>query len=190
MAVPEITAILREFARGDKTALNRLMPLVYQELRRLANAYLQRERTGHTLQPTALVHEAYLRLVAQDQPDYNSRVHFMGVAAHLMRQILTDHARARNAAKRGAGAMRFSLDQVMDTPLETPTALIAVDDALQALEAADSRKAKLIEMRFFGGLTAEESAAALSLPVEKVRAELRVAQAWLQRELYRGSVVD
>lgn len=189
MAEQPITLILKEFAAGDQTALDRLIPLVYGELRRLADAYLRRERSGHTLQPTALVHEAYLRLVAQDQPDYLSRAHFMAVAARLMRQILTDHARARNRAKRGSGAVKFALNEVIDVPVETRPALVAVDDALQTLEKTDSRKAKLIEMRFFGGLTAEDSAEVLELPVEKVRAELRVAQAWLQRELDRRAVI-
>jgi RNA polymerase sigma factor (TIGR02999 family) len=183
-----ITLILQEFAAGDQSALERLIPLVYTELHRLADSYLRRERAGHTLQPTALVHEAYLRLIEQGQPDYRSRAHFLGIAARLMRQILTDHARSRNAEKRGAGQSNFSLIEVLDTPIEKPTALIAVDDALMALEHLDQRKAKLVEMRFFGGLTAEDSAQVLGLPVEKVRAELRVAQAWLQRELDRSAV--
>ncbi len=160
------------------------MPLVYAELHRLAGSYLRNERPGHTLQPTALVHEAYVRLVDQDQPDYRSRAHFLGVAACLMRQILIDHARSRNAAKRGAGAPNYSLEQLGDAvAYDRPSMLIAVDDALQALEQRDPQKAKLVEMRFFGGLTAEESAQVLGLPVEKVRNELRVAQAWLHREL-------
>src|SRR5262249_53439710 len=168
-------------------ALDRLIPLVYREMRQLADSHLRRERPGHTLQPTALVHEAYARLVRQDHPDYRSRAHFMGVAAHVMRQILTDHARARNAAKRGGGASKFSLDEVKDAQLETSPGLIAVDDALEALEQGDSLKAKLIELRFFGGMTAADSAEFLGLSVERVRAELRVAQAWLQRELGRGA---
>jgi len=183
-----ITLILREFAAGDKGALDRLMPLVYAELRRLADSHLRRERPDHTLQPTALVHEAYLRLVAQEQPDYRSRSHFLGVAAHVMRQILVDHARSRAAGKRGGGQPPRSLDESIDAAVERPLAMIAIDDALEALERSDALKAKLIEMRFFGGLTAEESADVLQLPVEKVRAELRVAQAWLQRELDRPAV--
>jgi RNA polymerase sigma factor (TIGR02999 family) len=187
MATQPITRMLQEFAGGDKTALDRLMPLVYSELRRLADGYLRSERTSHTLQPTALVHEAYIRLVGQDHKAYQSRGHFLAVAAHVMRQILIDHARSRCADKRGGGQPGCSLDESIDAAVERPPALIAVDDALQALEAIDARKAKLVEMRFFGGLTAEESAAVLELPVEKVRAELRVAQAWLQRELDRGN---
>ena len=187
MAAGPITLMLREFAAGDKAALDRLMPLVYAELRRLADSHLRRERSDHTLQPTALVHEAYLRLIGQDQPDYRSRAHFLGVAAHVMRQILVDHARSRAAGKRGGGQPARSLDESIDAAVERPLAMIAVDDALEALERTDARKARLIEMRFFGGLTAEESANVMEMPVEKVRAELRVAQAWLQRELDRLS---
>jgi RNA polymerase sigma factor (TIGR02999 family) len=188
MGTQPITALLREFAAGDKTALDRLMPLVYSELRKLAGSHLRREDPAHTLQPTALVHETYIRLIGQEQPDYRSRAHFLGVAAHIMRQILIDHARAREAGKRGGGQIRYLLDSSIDAAVKRPPAIIAVDDALQALEKRDPRKAKLIEMRFFGGLTAEESADALDLPVVDVRAELRLAQAWLQREMERSTV--
>lgn len=181
-----VTLMLREFAGGDKTALDRLIPLIYTELHAVANAYLRGERASHTLQPTALVHEAYVRLIDQDQPDFRSRAHFLGVAAQIMRQILIDHARARNAGKRGGGQLHYSLENGMDPAVERPSVMIAIDDALGALERKDARKAKLIEMRFFGGLTAEESAGVLDLPVDKVRMELRMAQAWLQRELDRG----
>jgi RNA polymerase sigma factor (TIGR02999 family) len=183
--VQSITLILRDFAAGDKSALDRLMPLVYEELRKLADRHLSRERIGHTLQPTALVHEAYVRLIGQEQPNFRSRAHFLGVTARLMRQVLIDHARARNAEKRGGGEPNYPLDEAFDSRMETPPTVIAVDDALQALEQKDARKARLVEMRFFGGLTAEESAEVLDLPVEKVRAELRLAQAWLERELDR-----
>jgi RNA polymerase sigma factor (TIGR02999 family) len=178
-----ITNALQELARGDSSALDRVMPMVYTELRKLAGHYLRHERKEHTLQPTALVHEAYFRLIGENQPEYQNRSHFLGVAAHAMRQILIDHARTRNAAKRGGGQAVFSIDECMDSPLERPSALIEVDDALQALEVHDPRKAQLVEMRFFGGMTAEESAEALNLPVQRVRSELRVAQAWLRREL-------
>ncbi len=182
-----ITSALQELARGDKSALDRLMPFVYAELKKLAGHYLRQERPGHTLQPTALVHEAYFRLVDQDLPDCKGRSHFLGVAAHVMRQILVDHARSRAAAKRGAGQAVFSLDEFMDAPIQRPAAMILVEDAIQALEIHDARKAKLIEMRFFGGMTAEESAEVLDLPVEKVRGELRIAQAWLRRELDKNN---
>jgi RNA polymerase sigma-70 factor, ECF subfamily len=183
LSIQPITLILKDLAGGDKEALNRLMPLVYAELRRLADGYLRNERPGNTLQPTALVHEAYLRLIKQDQPDFRSRSHFLAIASHIMRQILIDHARQRNAGKRGGGSLKFSLDEGMNAAIERPSIMLAIDDALQELERHDPMKTKLIEMRFFGGLTAEESAEALNLPVQKVRSELRVAQAWLQREL-------
>ena len=182
-----ITALLQQFASGDKGALDLLIPLVYAELQRLAGGYLRAERPGHTLQPTALVHEAYARLLKQDQPDYQSRAHFMGVAAQVMRQILIDHARTRHAQKRGGGASRVSLDEAGELAIERPSMLIAIDDALDVLHRQDPIKSRLIEMRFFGGLTAEESAEALHLPVTQVRSQLRIAQAWLQRELDRGA---
>jgi len=178
-----VTVALQDLARGDSSALGRLMPMVYAELRRLAGHYIRQERIGHTLQPTALVHEAYFRLVGENQPDYQNRAHFLGVAAHAMRQILIDHARTRNAAKRGGGVAPFSINECMDSPLERSSALIAVDDALQALEVHDAQKARLIEMRFFAGMTAEETAEALNIPVTKIRSDLRIAQAWLKREL-------
>ena len=185
MGATPITLILQEFAAGDKTALDRLMPMVYEELRRLASGHLRRERSWHTLQPTALVHEAYARMVGGAQPDYRSKSHFMGVAARLMRQILIDHARTRNADKRGGGAVNFPMDESFDHPVERPAMLIAVDDALNTLAQIDGVKAHLVEMRFFGGMTAEESADVTGLPVEKVRSELRLAQAWLEREIER-----
>jgi len=178
-----ITKALQDFANGDASAIDRVMPLVYGELHRLAGSYLRHERDGHTLQPTALVHEAYFRLIGDHQPQFQNRAHFLGVAAQAMRQILVDHARARNADKRGGGQAPFSLDECMDTPIARSAVLIQVDDAMQALAAEDPHKAQLIEMRFFAGMTAEESAEALQLPVQKVRAQLRIAQAWLKREL-------
>src|SRR5579875_3340095 len=161
MTAEPITLILQEFASGDKSALDRLMPLVYAELRRLAGGYLRNERPGHTLQPTALVHEAYVKLIGQQQPDYRSRVHFLTIAAHLMRQILTDHARARNADKRGGGAVKVPLESASNEPSRDRSAspeptLLAVDEALDALGRRRPLRAKLVEMRFFGGLTAEE----------------------------------
>lgn len=180
-----ITTLLQQFAAGDKSALDRLVPLLYPELKKLARSYMRNENPGHTLQPTALVHQAYARLVEQDLPDFRSRAHFMGVAAHLMRQILIDHARIRNAEKRGGGAAKLSLDGVDLSVGDRPPLILAVDDALKQLTQTDPLKGKLIEMRFFGGLTAEESAEVLHLPVAEVRRHLRVAQAWLQRELDR-----
>jgi len=185
MADQPITVMLQRFAGGDKDALDQLMPLVYSELQRLASGYLRNERVGHTLQPTALVHEAYARLLKQEQPDYRSRAHFLGTAAQVMRQILIDHARTRNAAKRGGGQIRLRIDG-HDIPVERSPALLAIDDALTVLAQKDPLKARLIEMRFFGGMTAEESADAAGKPVAEVRRQLRVAMAWLQRELKRA----
>ena len=178
-----ITELLQEFASGDKGALDRLLPLIYPELRRLARSYMRNENPGHTLQATALVHEAYARLVKQEQPDYSNRAHFMGVAAQVMRQILIDHARSRDAGKRGGCVANVSLEMAAGVPDADPSMIIAVDAALQALARNDSLKARLVEMRFFGGMTAEESAEVLKLPVTEVRRHLRVGQAWLQREL-------
>jgi len=180
-----ITTLLRDFASGNKGALDRLMPLLYPELQRLARGYMRNERTGHTLQPTALVHEAYARLVKQSQPDYASRAHFMGVAAHIMRQILIDHARSSSAGKRGGKAVKVPFDEVADMAVERPSAVIAIDDALQELARKDPLKAQLVEMRFFGGMTAEDSAEVLKITPVEVRRHLRVGQAWLQRALDR-----
>jgi RNA polymerase sigma factor (TIGR02999 family) len=182
-----ITLLLQAFASGDKGALNHLIPLVYTELRKIADGHLRNERPGHTLQPTALVHEAYARLVEQRQPDYHNRVHFLAVAAQVMRQILIDHARRKFAAKRGGFRPKYSLDEACDAVIEKPSLMIDLDDALKALENHDPMKARLIEMRFFAGLTAEESAEVLNLPLSSVRRGLRVAQAWLQRELDRSA---
>jgi RNA polymerase sigma-70 factor (ECF subfamily) len=180
-----ITTLLRDFAAGNKGAFDRLVPLVYPELQRLARGYMRNERTGHTLQPTALVHEAYARLVQQNQPHYTSRAHFMGVAAHIMRQILIDHARASNAEKRGGKAVKVPFDEVTGIASERPSAMIAIDDALTELAREDPLKAQLVEMRFFGGMTAEDSAEVLKITPAQVRRQLRVGQAWLQRALDR-----
>jgi len=180
---PSLTQLLGEVKAGDKDAMDRLVPLAYAELRRLAESYLRRERRDHTLQSTALVNEAYLRLVGQDQPDYQSRSHFFGVAAQLMRQILVDHARSRNAGKRGGGRPKISLESVAEASDDSPEMFLDLDRALNKLAERDARKARAIELRFFGGLTAEESAGLLGVSVETVRRDLRLGQAWLQREL-------
>src|SRR3984957_19217523 len=145
-----ITVLLHAFSGGDKAALNDLIPLVYAELRKIADGHLRNERPGHTLQPTALVHEAYARLIEQRQPDYRDRVHFLAVAAQVMRQILIDHARRKFAAKRCASSPKYSLYEACDSAVEKPSLMIDLDDALKALEAHDALKARLIEMRFFG----------------------------------------
>lgn len=182
---PSVTRLLQDVRAGDQAALDRLMPVVYQELRKLADSYLRRERAGHTLQPTALVHEAYMRLVGQEQPDYQNRSHFYGIAAQLMRQILVDHARRREADKRGGGVKPLPLQEAIDHPMARPGKLVELDDALAALEKLEPRRARFIEMRFFGGMTAEQTAEATGVDVGLVRRELRIAQAWLQRELDR-----
>jgi len=188
MAAPNtsITVLVHEYANGDRAALDRLLPLVYAELRRIARSHLRQERQDHTLQPTALVHELYARLVGQTPPDLRDRIHFLSVAASVMRQILIDHARTKYAQKRGGRQEKVSIDEYPHLCMEKPAVMVQIDDALNQLSRQDARKAKLIEMRFFGGLTAEESASVLGLPVNTVRRELRVAQAWFQRELDQG----
>jgi RNA polymerase sigma factor (TIGR02999 family) len=185
MNAPSLTLLLAEVKSGNKQALDQLVPIAYAELRRLADSYLRRERTDHTLQPTALVHEAYMRLVDQSQPDYRNRAHFFGVAAQGMRQILVDHARTKNAGKRGGGVPRVPLDSVAEVSASNPESFLDLDRALTRLEEKDARRARIIEMRFFGGLTAEESAVLLEVSPETVRRDLRLGQAWLQREMSR-----
>jgi RNA polymerase sigma-70 factor, ECF subfamily len=182
-----ITALVHEYANGDKAALDRVLPLVYSELRRIARKHLRDERADHTLQPTALVHETYARLIGQTPPDIRDRIHFLSLAACVMRQILIDHARTKYAQKRGGRQEKLSLNEAQDACMVKPAIMVRIDDALNQLARQDPRKARLIEMRFFGGLTAEESAAVLELPVNTVRRDLRVAQAWLQRELNQRS---
>jgi RNA polymerase sigma factor (TIGR02999 family) len=180
--MPEVTLLLKRLSGGDKAALDEIIPLVYEELRQIARGYLGRESQGHTLQPTALIHEAYLRMVRQSHPDYVDRSHFYGVSARIMRQILVDHARRRQAKKRGSNAGGELLETVGFTP-ERPIDIIALDQALDRLSSTDDLKSNLIEMRFFGGMTAEEIAECASLPVHTVRRQLRIAQAWLHQEL-------
>lgn len=177
-----ITALLSRASAGDGEAFNRLMPLVYRELHRMAERSLRRETRNNTLQPTALVHEAYLRLVDYKGADYRDRMHFFAIAARVMRQILVDHARARHTAKRG-GAVKVELDHKIDCAPEPDQIVIALDDALQALAFEDDKKARFVEMRFFGGMTAEEIAQYTAMSVHTVRHELRIAQAWLRREM-------
>jgi RNA polymerase sigma-70 factor (ECF subfamily) len=182
---PDVTQILQEWKQGNEHAIERLTPIVYNELRRLAAHYLQDEHAADTLQPTALVHEAYIRLVAQNIPDWQSRAHFYGVAAHLMRQILVDHARRHNSAKRGAGAPVTVLNEALSFAPAQSKDVLALDDSLDALAKMDARKAKIIELRFFGGFSVEETARALGISVATVGREQRMAEAWLHRELSR-----
>ena len=176
-----VTVLLQQWRDGDQAALNALTPIVYDELRRLAASYLRRERDGHTLQPTALLHEAYVKLANQQDKDWKNRAHFFGVAAHLMRQILVDHARGRNREKRGAGMAKVQLNEALDASQERPEILVQLDDALNELAKFDERKAKVVEMRFFAGMSVEETAEALSISVATVGREQRMAEAWLGR---------
>ena len=178
----EVTTLLRRLGRGDKAALDDVIPLVYAELRRIAQGYLRRESPGNTLQPTALIHEAYLRMVQQSHPDYVSRAHFYGVSARIMRQILVDHARGRGAKKR-ASEQTTMLPESVEAAGQGPVEVVVLDQALNRLSAIDERKSSLVEMRFFGGMTAEEIAECAGIPVYTVRRELRIAQAWLRKEL-------
>ena len=177
-----ITVLLSRVNNGDREAFNDLVPLVYQELHRIAQGYLRRESENHTLQPTALIHEAYLRLAAYRGIGYASRKHFFAVVARVMRRILVDHARARHTAKRGAGAT-IALERNLDVAAEKDDVIISLDDALNALAAHDEAKARLVEMRFFAGLSAEEIAQCTDTPVHAVRRELRNAQIWLRQEM-------
>ena len=163
--------------------MGRLIPLVYQELHRIAEAYLRSQRPGHTLQPTALLHEAYIKLAGADGQDWNGRTHFFATAAAIMRNILVDHARSRQAEKRGGGAAPVPLDLVVDRAEEKPADLVALDDALRALASHDERKARVLELRYFGGLSVEETAETMGLSVATVGREARIAAAWLRREL-------
>lgn len=180
----QVTRLLFDWSKGDKAALDALMPVVYDELRRLAARQVRNERPGHTLQATALIHEAYVRLVDQDLPNFESRAHFYGVASRLMRQILVDHARARAAARRGGGAVKIPLDEAPDISSDSDAgALLALDRALAKLGASDERKCRVIEMRSFGGLSVEETARVLGVSEPTVKRETRLAQEWLRREL-------
>ena len=180
----QVTQLLVDWKLGDVDALDRLIPLVYRELRRLAAGYLRNERVSHTLQPTALLHEAYIRMVDQEMPEWQNRAHFFGVAARIMRQILVDHARTHKASKRGAELKKLSLDeaQMVLTSNSRPTVL-ALDEALTKLGALDERKARVVEMRAFGGMSVEDTALALGVSEPTIKRDMRFAQAWLRREL-------
>jgi RNA polymerase sigma-70 factor (ECF subfamily) len=167
----------------DRQSLDSLLPLVYQELRRLAAAYIRRERPGYTLQPTALVNEAYLRLLKDDPARWQNRAHFCAIAAHSMRQILIERARARDAQKRGGARARVTLDEALVAGGERSIDLVALDEALERLAAIDPEQARLVELRFFGGLTVEETADAMDISPATVKRHWTVARAWLAREL-------
>ena len=181
-----VTRLLVDVRLGRRDALDRLLPLVHDELHRIAAGYMRRERADHTLQPTALVNEAYLRLVDQRDVEWRDRAHFLGVAAQLMRMILVDHARARRAAKRAGGAERVSLDDTVIVVGERDVDLLALDEALGRLAALDPRLCRVVELRYFGGLTTRETAEVLGVSTATVEREWATARGWLRRELTRG----
>src|SRR6266481_7655116 len=183
-----INKLLADWGQGNEEAREALIPVVYNELRRQARRYLRGERIDHTLESAALVNEAYLRLVRQEAPQWQNRAHFFGVAAQLMRHILVDHARSRLAAKRGAGVPRLALDPQIALPQRREVNLVALDDALTRLETLDPQQSRLIELRFFGGLSIEETAVVLGISPASVKREWATARAWLQREMKQKAV--
>ena len=185
-ASQDLTRLLVDWSNGDPAALDQLLPLVNDELRRLARGYMRRESPGHTLQTSALVNEAYLRLIDQKHVQWQNRAHFFGIAAQLMRRILIDHARSHQYAKRGRGAVKVSLDEAAAVTEARAAELLAVDEALEKLTAMDARKGRIVELRFFGGLTEEETADVLGVSVPTVQREWRAAKAWLHRMLAEG----
>jgi RNA polymerase sigma-70 factor (ECF subfamily) len=180
---PPVTALLQEWSRGDRGALEKLTPIVYEELRRIAAGYMQKERRGHTLQPTALVNEAYVRLIGQNRVSWQNRAHFFGIAAELMRRILIDYARRRQADKRGADRIRVATDVEIAGSKDLDFDMLAIDGALSRLERLDAPQARIVELRFFGGLTVEETAKVAGVSTATVKREWRTARAWLRREV-------
>ncbi len=186
----DVTEILLAWSRGERAAVERLMPLVYRELHALASSYMRRENSGHTLQATALVHEAYLRLIDQERVEWRNRAHFFAVAAHMMRRILVDHARRRRAARRGGGQPTVTLTEVAgDLMVTSATDILAVDQALTALAAIDGDKCRLVELRYFAGLSNAEIAEVMGVSTATLARQWRIARAWLYRHLHQ-EVVD
>lgn len=183
----DVTGLLEALAAGDRSALDRLMPLMYGELHRLASHYLRGERENHTLQSTALVHEAYLRLVRREDAQWKNRAHFLGVAASVIRSILVDHARARSAAKRGAGAVTVALDEAAAMPSRPAVDVIELDNALEKLSQLDPQQGRVVELRFFAGLTNDEAAEVLGVSAATVKRDWSMARAWIYRALTEGS---
>jgi RNA polymerase sigma-70 factor (ECF subfamily) len=181
-APEEITRLLKDSGSGDRVAFDALLPLVYAELRKIADGYMRRQSPGHTLQPTALLHEAYMKLAGSGS-DYKDRGHFYTVAAAVMRHILVDHARASGAEKRGGGVLRVQMEEAAAAPVYQPEALILLNQAIDGLGKVDARKAQILDLRYFGGFSVEETAEALGLSVATVGREARFAEAWLRREL-------
>ena len=181
----EVTQLLIDWSNGDQNAFENLLPLVYSELRRLAARHLARERRNHTLQSTAVVHEAYLRLIDQSRVQWKNRAQFFGVASQMIRRILVDHARSHQAAKRGSGAIKLSLDEAVAVPGGKDLDLVALDDALKSLAEMDEQQARIVELRFFGGLSIEETAQLLDLSPATVKRHWATARVWLYREMSR-----
>lgn len=181
----DITRLLQRYTQGDALALDELTPIVYAELRRLARSHFQRERGNHTLQPTALIHEAYLRFVDQGRRDWESRSHFFFFSSHLMRQILVDHARSNSARKRGGEFQRVTLDESPELTSVPDMDVLVLNHALDQLAVCDERKARIVELRYFGGMTTDEIAATMGVSESTIRRDLRVAIAWLHREMQR-----
>lgn len=186
----DVTLLLSALTRGDEDAASKLIPVVYDELRRLAGSYMRRERVDHTLQATALVHEAYMKLVEQRSVNWQSRAHFFGVAAQLMRRILIDHARGHSRQKRGGEQQKVSLDEALIFSEQQAAELLAVDDSLNQLAKIDPRQAKVVEMRFFGGLSVEEAAEVLGVSPKTVKRDWSVAKAWLYADLKERYGID
>src|SRR5580692_11439610 len=179
----EITGLLKAWAGGDRVALDRLTPMVYAELRRMAARYMAKERAGNSMQATALVNEAFLRLVEIDKVRWQDRAHFFAVSAQMMRRILVDAARARGSNKRGGGVVKVDLNESIDAMPDRGSQLVALDEALDELARLDPRKAKVVEMRFFGGLSVEETAEVLKISAQSVMRDWKLARAWLMREM-------
>ena len=182
---PHVTELLRAWGSGDRSALDQLVPIIHEELRRLARLQMRAERDNHTLQTTALVNEAFLRLVDLRRIRWQDRAHFLALSARLMRRILVDHARSRNYQKRGGGAANLTLDEALIGSVERSADLVALDDALEDLARVDARKSQVVELRFFGGLSVEETAQALKISAETVTRDWRLAKVWLLRQVSR-----
>jgi RNA polymerase sigma factor (TIGR02999 family) len=188
---PDVTQLLAKWSGGDQAALEQLLPLVYGELRRLAAAYLRRERSNHTLQSTALVHEAFMRLVNQQDVQWKNRAHFFAIAAQMIRRILVDYARSQHAEKRGSGAVKLALDEAMAVPQAgADIDLLGLNDALDRLAEMDERQGRIVELRFFAGLSIEETAEVMNLSPASIKREWQTARAWLFREMTRNTQYD
>jgi RNA polymerase sigma-70 factor, ECF subfamily len=186
----EVSQLLKCWREGDESALNKLIPLVYEELRKMARHQMTRERAGHTLQPTALVNEVYLRLIGAMKVPWQDQSHFFALCAQMMRRVLVDHARGRGRAKRGGAIKMLSLEESLAIPVGRDANIVELDDALNALADADARKAKTVELRFFGGFSAEETAKVLNVSVSTVMSDWKFAKVWLLREMQRRGKED